>query len=164
MEAEVSCVLAAFSSAIADRLCTVSTILFLASSIFCVCSSMDTIPWMDKLTPSCICSKTSAVFFTFSFCSCMISFTSSIVCTAVSESFSSSRIISSIRLADSLDCSASFWICAATTAKPFPASPALAASMEALSDSRLVSSAMEAISDVASLIFKAESFVVLVCS
>lgn len=42
--------------------------------------------------------------------------------------------------ADLLDCSASFFISEATTTNPFPASPALAASIEAFRERRLVCS------------------------
>ncbi len=86
------------------------------------------------------------------------------VATASSESLIRESMITAICLADSLDCSASFWIWEATTAKPLPCSPALAASMDAFRDRRLVSSAMEVIMVVASLIFMADSLVVLVCS
>ena len=64
---------------------------------------------------------------------------------------------------DSLDCSANFWIWAATTAKPRPLSPALAASILAFKLRRLVSSAMEVIISVAARIFWADSLVKSVC-
>ena len=50
-----------------------------------------------------------------------------------------------ISLAASLEPSASFRMASATTAKPFPASPALAASMDAFRDNKLVSSAISLI-------------------
>ena len=65
--------------------------------------------------------------------------------------------------ADLLDCSANCCISEATTAKPLPASPALAASMLAFNDSRLVWSAMEEIRDAASSISFTESFVRVIC-
>ena len=52
----------------------------------------------------------------------------------------------------SLESSASFPISSATTANPLPASPALAASIEALSESRFVWVAMEVIPSTFSLI------------
>ena len=73
-------------------------------------------------------------------------------------------MMDAILLALSLDCSASFCIWLATTANPRPCSPALAASIEALRDSRLVSSAISVISAVASRIRATDSLVVLVCS
>ena len=86
------------------------------------------------------------------------------VLTDSSESATNSRMISSICFAEALDCSASFPISSATTAKPLPASPALAASMEAFRDSRLVWLAMSAISLVTSRIWDADSLVFWVCS
>ncbi|MPM48994.1 hypothetical protein SDC9_95721 [bioreactor metagenome] len=69
-----------------------------------------------------------------------------------SDSSSIIAVISSVNL---LDSSASFLISWATTEKPLPASPALAASMAALRASRLVCSAMFLIIPLALFIFSA---------
>ena len=57
--------------------------------------------------------------------------------TAIAEENAAGTEETSASATDSLDCSASFCIWDATTAKPRPWSPALAASMEAFKDSRL---------------------------
>ena len=65
----------------------------------------------------------------------------------------------SISTTFSADCFARLAICSATTANPFPASPALAASIEAFNASKSVWSAISLIRFAASLIFCADSFV-----
>ena len=65
----------------------------------------------------------------------------------------------SISFAEVFDCSARCLISSATTAKPLPASPALAASILAFKDNRFVCSAMEAIMFAASWIFWIALFV-----
>ena len=82
--------------------------------------------------------------------------------TVFSDSNWSFSIISFISPAASSDCDASFWISDATTAKPFPASPALADSIEALRAKRLVWSAIFVISAAASPILPTDSFVILI--
>ena len=62
------------------------------------------------------------------------------------------------------DCSASFCISDATTAKPFPASPARAASMLAFKERRFVWDAISEINCDAFWILCAEIFVCFVCS
>ena len=52
-----------------------------------------------------------------------------------------------ISLTDSFDCSDNFFIDSATTENPFPCSPALAASIDALSASKFVCSAIPATID-----------------
>ena len=69
---------------------------------------------------------------------------------AVSKDTSiTSLIIIPMSLAATFDWSASFLIWSATTAKPLPASPALAASIEALRERSSVSSAISEISVIA---------------
>ena len=63
-----------------------------------------------------------------------------------------------------MDLLANCWISVATTAKPFPLSPALAASMLALRLNRFVCEAMDAMISVASLICTTDSFVFAVCA
>ena len=163
-DAEVSSVPAAFSSAIAVRFCTTSTTFTLAWSSCSVFSAIVRIPSMDFWMPSFTSWKDSSVLATYSSCLPITCWTSFMVSTDFSESAISWLIMSPICLADSFDCSASFWIWDATTAKPLPCSPARAASMEAFKDRRFVSSAISVMISVASLIFNAEAFVVFVCS
>ena len=80
------------------------------------------------------------------------------------EYASISATIFLIWLADSSDCSANFLISLATTPKPRPASPALAASMLAFSDNKLVCDAMSDIIFTMSLILYIESCVDLILS
>ena len=65
--------------------------------------------------------------------------------------------------ADSVDWSASTRISSATTANPLPFSPALAASIDALSERRLVWLAISAIMSVALRISSADWLVSIVC-
>ena len=155
---------AAFSCAIADRFCTISITPLLSLSSCFVLSSIADIPAIDCSTFFCISSNACFVLSTCSLCFLKISFTSSIMETAFWESSIRTRMISLISFADSFDCSASFWICAATTAKPRPCSPALAASIDAFKESRFVSSAISVIILAASWILLADAFVVSVCS
>ncbi len=83
--------------------------------------------------------------------------------TLASEFLTISSTIFLISLADLLDWSERLPISVATTANPLPAYPALAASIEALSASRLVWLAMDAIISTASLIFCTASFVEEIC-
>ncbi len=76
-------------------------------------------------------------------CSSEISFTSFIFSTVLLLSFSILAIILFISWAALLEPSANFLISSATTAKPFPASPALAASIDAFKANRFVCSAIE---------------------
>ncbi len=69
----------------------------------------------------------------------------------------------SIDAAELFDSSASFCISEATTANPFPLSPARAASILALRESKLVSSAIEEIIIIASCIFVTDSSVSFTC-
>ena len=97
-------------------------------------------------------------------CSPTTVFTSSIMSTAslvLSERLRTTTTISSVNLSV---CSASFLISSATTAKPFPASPALAASMAAFSARRLVCPAIDLIMLLASSIFLAPSSVLTITS
>ena len=67
-------------------------------------------------------------------------------------------------LVDFADCSARLLISSATTAKPFPASPALAASIAAFKASKFVWSAIPEIRLLASPILPALSLVLLIRS
>ena len=112
------------------------------------------------MTPFTVCSVLSIC----SFCRLMISCVCVMVSTTFSELSISVLTIFSILPLAVLDCSARFWIWDATTAKPLPASPALAASMLAFRESRLVSDAISEINWEAFRIFCADSFVWVVCS
>lgn len=78
-------------------------------------------------------------------CSSIIFNTPSIVFTEILESPCNLLTAESIILVELVDCSASFLISSATTAKPFPFSPALAASIAAFNASKLVCSAIDVI-------------------
>ena len=161
--AQVSCVLAAFCSAISDNPSTAWTIRFLESSNWTVVDSICSIFLSEVPIPS----ITSATIFSVStilqLWLLIISCTLLMISTASSEFFINVFVISSILRLDSFDCSASFWIWAATTANPRPLSPALAASILAFKLRRFVSSAIEVIISVAAWIFCADSFVKFVC-
>ena len=73
-------------------------------------------------------------------------------------------MIALICSAVSADCDASFPISSATTAKPLPDSPARAASIDALSASKLVWDAISVISFEDSAIFCTDELVFLICS
>ena len=73
-------------------------------------------------------------------------------------------MISSIIFAEEFVCSANFWISLATTANPFPALPALAASILAFNDNKFVWLAICAIKFTTSWIFTTEEFVLCICS
>jgi len=79
---------------------------------------------------------------TRAFCSSFASLSFRTASTDLSVCSCSSLMIFTIPSVDSLLWAASFLISSATTAKPFPLSPALALSMAALSDSRFVCSDM----------------------
>ena len=79
------------------------------------------------------------------FASSIALFDSKILFFVVSISNLISEIIPSISFTDCDVCSDNFLISSATTPKPFPASPALAASMAAFKDKRLVCSDIEVI-------------------
>ena len=92
----------------------------------------------------------------------MISFSALTERMAFSVSTFSSSMIFLIEVADSLDWDASELISPATTAKPLPASPALAASMDALRERRLVWPAMESMTFAASITVSTEVPTVLI--
>ena len=104
------------------------------------------------------------VCFNFSCCSETALRTVSMILTDFTDCSDSSLMTSSMLVADSLDWLASFRISSATTANPLPFSPALAASIEALSERRLVLLAMSVMMLMASLIFSADSLVLATCS
>ena len=85
------------------------------------------------------------VLFKCSCCSCKCALTSSIFSMDRFESDTNASKSDSICFADSLDWSAREEISLATTANPLPASPALAASIEAFKDNRFVCWAIEVI-------------------
>ena len=109
-------------------------------------------------------SKIFLVLFISSDCLFIASCTVSIVDIVFSEFSPRFIIIFSISADAALLWSASLLISTATTAKPFPLSPALAASIDALRLNRFVSSAIDAIRFTASFIFSTDISVSLVCS
>ena len=97
-----------------------------------------------------IAEKTSPVFSTIFVPACTSSLPFSIACMACAVSSCMPVMMAEIFCAAVPDCSASFRTSSATTAKPLPASPALAASMAAFKANRFVCSA---IPEIASTIF-----------
>ena len=138
IDAVVCSVDAAFSSEMEERFTMISSTFFLATSQDAVYSRMLDVSELDLSMPA---SKTlnrscvSASFFCWLF---TISVTSSTISTVREASSASSSMIPLMIAAEELDCSASCWISVATTANPFPASPARAASMLAFSESKFV--------------------------
>ena len=92
-------------------------------------------------------------------CLSMISLDSLIISTASLAFFLSSSITSLISPVNLAESSASFLTSSATTAKPLPASPALAASMAAFNERRLVWSEIDCIISLALAIASVASFV-----
>ena len=145
----------------ASILCMISALA--ASSAFICCPIFRIYPIEVSIcfiTLATLCS----VLAIYSFCRSITSWVCAMVPTTRSEFFRRVLTISSILPLAALDCSASFWICDATTAKPLPASPARAASILAFSDNRFVSSAICEINRDASRMLCAELFVCAVCS
>ena len=91
-------------------------------------------PSLSPLTESEIVLNSSLASLIDTFCSSIIPTDSSIVCSTCCDLIVISLTICLISSVDCCDCSASFLISSATTAYPLPLSPALAASIEALSD------------------------------
>ncbi len=139
-------------------------ICFLDSSSILDLSRICPILNKESCIPRFTVSNCASVWSSFSFWLSTISTTSSIVSAVVSASCRRFPTIYVICCADSADCSASFCICDATTAKPRPCSPARAASIEAFNDNRLVSSAIAVIISTALWISCAEVFVIFICS
>ena len=110
-------------------------------------------PSLRALTESEIVLNNSLASLIETFCSSIISTLSSIVFSTCSDLTVISLTICFISSVDCCDCSASFLISSATTANPLPLSPALAASIEALSDNRLVCSVISVIASDIKLIF-----------
>ena len=164
MEAVVSCADAAFSSEIADRFEITSITLVRALLQESAQTRIFSVPSLDTSIP--VLTSPNFILVSFSFSCCSFIRTSACFISSIVfwDSLISLLIICWISTAASFDCTASFWISVATTAKPLPASPALADSMEAFSDSRFVWDAMEVISSVATLIFLMDSSVRRICS
>ena len=104
------------------------------------------------MTASDICPNNSLASLIDLFCSSIISTLSSIVFSATTDLALISLTICLISSVDDCDCSASFLISSATTAKPLPLSPALAASILALRESKLVCSVISVIASDMKLI------------
>jgi len=143
---ELVCVVpSTFCCAISDKESMTSMISVLALSNFFVRVSIWRIRSIDAsispITPFTICSVLSICIFCFSMISCVLP----IVSTTRWEFPISVFTISPILPLAVSDCSASFCISDATTAKPFPASPARAASMLAFKERRFV---WDAISEI----------------
>ncbi len=138
IEAVVSSADAAFCSEIAERLAITSLTCCLASSQEPTLTSIAAVSCLDTLMPSLTSTKLSLVALSLTTCSLIRSFVEFISSTVFSDSCLRFSIICLISPAASSDCDASFCISDATTANPFPASPALADSIEAFNAKRLV--------------------------
>ena len=128
----------AVSSDTAEMLLTASSVSCLWASMLSISPDIRRIVSSICLVLSAISRKSSVVCFTRSACSPTISPALSAVETVSFVCFTISSTTLLISLAASLEPSASFRMASATTANPFPASPALAASIDAFNDSRLV--------------------------
>ena len=129
---------AATSSPVAERCVILSDMTVVESRIFLILSSATLISFINSSTASPIALNLSLVSAISSFCFSTDDTEFSMLSLARLVSSLSLLIISVILADASFVCSDSCLISSATTAKPFPASPALAASIEALSASKLV--------------------------